>query len=155
MFDFAGWGTDLRKLLGDFTVAIQSLSDQLSRMPQTEAERKLEEYGKELNSGSDELSKVRAAYRKVVETFLNKFPPTFSNDFASNLRQYDKLIVFSLRSGDRALLEKWGIAKPRSQNLPWINDPVEKTRYVRGLEDLRDRAPGAEEYYDYLINHFR
>lgn len=154
MLDLVAWGESLRKLLGDFVMAATSFIGQIPGMSKSDAEKKLEEYGKELSSSSKEFSNAKLAYKNAVEAYLKKFPPSFSNDLANNLREYDKLIVFSLRSGNKAMLLEWGIQK-LPKNLNWTNDPLEKSKYVQGLQDLCDKAPGAEEYYEYLIQCFK
>jgi hypothetical protein len=154
MLDLVGWRTNFQKLFGDLTVAVKSLTDQLLTISQPEAEKKLEEYTKELVNSSDEFSKFKTAYREVIEKYLEKFPPAFSNEISDNLREYDKLIVFSLRSGDKTLLSTWGIDHPRSQKLTWMDDPLEKPKYAQRLKDLCRLKPGAEDYYGYLIKHF-
>jgi uncharacterized phage infection (PIP) family protein YhgE len=154
MLNLASWSTKLQNLFNELTMAMQSLKDTLSSTSRSEAEKKLEEYGRELANGSHQFSSFKNTYRDVVKTYLERFPPAFSEDLANNLREYDKLIVFSLRSSDKTLLEEWGIAKPRSQKLTWIDDPSSKRKYAQGLNELRAETPGAEEYYDYLINHF-
>jgi hypothetical protein len=146
MFEPMDWERSLRKLLGAFVMAIRSFIDQLPGMSKSDIEKKLKEYGEKLDDSSNGFSKVKLAYKNAVEAYLNRFPPAFSND--------DKLIVLSLRSGNKAILSEWGIQKlPR--NCIWFNDPLERSKYVQGLEDLRDRTSGAEEYYDYLIHYFR
>jgi hypothetical protein len=158
MLDLVGWRTNFQKLFGDLTVAVKSLTDQLTdklfRISQPEAEAKLEEYGQELANSSDEFSNFKTAYREVIEEYLKRFPPTFSNKISDNMREYDKLIVFSLRSGDKTLLSTWGIDHPRSQKLTWIDDPLEKLKYVQRWKDLCKQTPGLKDCYGYLIEHF-
>lgn len=133
---------------------VRTLIDELSKISQPEAERKIEEYGRELANGSDKLSEAKAAYKEVIDTYLSRFPPSFSDDFIKNLKEYEKLIIFSLRSNDKSLLFKWGIQQPRSQNHKWIYDHAERERYAKAFRDLSEDMPGAKEYYDELIKHF-
>jgi hypothetical protein len=153
MMNLADWRKNLQSLLGVFIMEVQAFVRELTNTHQADAERKLEEYGRELANGSNQLSEAKTAYKEAVESYLSKFPPTFSDDFVNNLKEYDKLIIFALRSSDKNLLFKWGIQQPQSQHFKWINDSDERKKYVIALQNLSNDAPGAKEYYDELIKH--
>jgi hypothetical protein len=154
MMNLADWRKNLQSLLGVFTMEVQAFIREFSNIHQAEAERKLEEYGEELANGSNQFLEAKTVYKEAVERYLSKFPPAFSDDFASNLKEYDKLIIFALRSSDKNLLFRWGIQQPRSHNLKWINEPSERKKYVIALQELSNGIPGAKEYYDELIRYF-
>jgi len=134
---------------------VQALIHQLSYMPQADAERKLEEYGKELIEGSQKFSNAKATFREMSMVFLQRFPPAFSDDFASNMREYDKLLIHSLRSENKDLLLEWGIKYPQSKSFSWTTNPQEKQHYINALTELCEKTPGAEEYFNYLIHHLK
>jgi hypothetical protein len=153
MSTFINLKTSLQKTLEELITNAQSWMKQLNNMPQANAEEELEEYNKALVDSSDKISNVKIAYGQMVEAYLNKYPPKFSQDVASNLREYDKLIVFSSRIGNKKLLLKWGIEEPRSRKLPWFQDQKQKKEYIEKLNKVSDKTPGLEGYYKYLIDN--
>lgn len=152
MFNSTSWETELRKLIEGFTMALQQFMKEISSLPQVEAERRVEEYGKSLLYGSNSLSQAQHDYKKIVEAYIKKFPPQFSNDISNNLKEHDKLIAYSLRIGDSDLLIQWGLVYPRNQGFSWINDSSQKAIYSSKLQVLRQRRPAAKVYYDTLID---
>lgn len=149
----AGWRQNLQNLFGEFTMAVSDLIRQLPHMQEDKAKQELEKFHDELAKGVDELSNAKQVYASVVEAYLKQFPPAFSNELTNNLREYDKLVAFSLRIGNKELLAKWGIDYPRRKGFNWIDQ--ENEQYIEKFEALRDRTPGASEYFNYLINLFK
>ncbi len=156
MSNHINWKASLQNLFGDFITSVGGWIHQLKNISQADAEKELKGYANTLTDCSNEFSNVKIAYNEMVEAYLKQYPPKFSDKFAENLIEYDKLILFSLRSDNKKLLLKWGIEYPRdNKELSWLSNPAEISKHIKGLEKLRDDKAGAEDDYNYLIEHLK
>lgn len=133
---------------------VQNLVTKLPGMSKTDMENQLEDCRRELKRGSDDFSTARNAYRALVQEYLKKFPPQFSEKRPDNLEAYHRLIGHSAVIGSMELLDEWGINYLRSKNFQWIDNPSEKNLFLERLQEIGNDTPELHKYFQYLIRQF-
>ncbi len=154
MLSFTDWGKKFQNLLGELTMAVRDLIQKLPGMSISDIEKHLEECRNELQRGSDEFSNAKKEYKVLVQAYFRKFPPRFSEKRSENLREYTKLIGHSVIIDSTDLLDEWGIKYLRAKKFCWVDEPSEKRDFIAVLLEIKGENPGADAYFDYLIQQF-